>query len=225
MRTVDISRLVGHSVSLYSAKPLLFAGVGALLLPISVFERELRVFFVGDAVSLLLGQIVFAALTVAAARAGAGEHTSIFQCYQLALGKVPTLIELAVRQFGAAILLGVTIIGLPLAIRILVRWFFGTQAVMLRDLSAKDAISRSCSLVDGRWWQITGILLLIAVISTSSAIVFGGVDAGYSIPWLIRSLVWALCLAPVIATFWTLLFLALEEETTPAMLPKPATTT
>ena len=56
-------------------------------------------------------------------------------------------------------LLAITVIGIPWAIRLFVRWNFAIYAVMLNDQNAKAAISFSCDLVTGRWWQMAGLLL------------------------------------------------------------------
>ena len=131
------------------------------------------------------------------------------EAYRIALAKLRDLVEVSARQIGAAFLLTITVVGIPWAIRLFVRWNLGIYAVTLNDLNAKGAISFSCDLVAGRWWQVAGLLfatyapggiisltILILTQSTLSSAIFG--------------VIYSLVATPVIASFWTLLFLELR---------------
>ena len=172
--------------------------------------------------SLILGEVVFAALTIAAAAAYTDASPDFTQNYRAVLAKFWTLLELLFRLFGAALLLAITIVGIPLAVRTLVRWFFGTQAVMLNDLSAKDAISFSCRLVKGRWWQVAGTILLVSLGFASPYVVATVIWWPYSTASLITNSILSVAIGPLLAIFWTLLFLQLGERAAPVA---PATST
>lgn len=115
------------------------------------------------------------------------------------------------RQLGAILLLAITIVGIPLAIRIFVRWFLGTQGVVLRGLDAKDAISLSCHLAEGRWWRLALLMLLVPLLIAGpsiAAFLFLGYPGSLTV-----SIPLTFALAPLLGCFWTLLFLNLEERT------------
>ncbi|HSP54782.1 MAG TPA: hypothetical protein VLS25_04260 [Dehalococcoidia bacterium] len=159
-------------------------------------------------------QVVYAALVCAAASFADMTITAAadaLEAYRVALAKLRDIVELLLREAGAAILLAVTIIGIPRAIRLFVRWNFAIYAVILNDLNAKGAISFSCDLVAGRWWQVAGLLfatyapggiisltILILTQSTASSSIFG--------------VIYSLVATPLIASFWTLLFLELRGK-------------
>ena len=75
-----------------------------------------------------------------------------------------------VRAFAIVYVLLITVIGIPWAIRQLVRYQFLAQAVILDGSDGRAALRRSTELVRGRWWHtalLTGIfngLVLIATI-------------------------------------------------------------
>jgi hypothetical protein len=110
--------------------------------------------------------------------------------------------------------LAVTVIGIPWALRILVRWVFGTHAVVLNNLTAKEAISESCRLVEGRWWRIA--LVGLASSSWGAPVLALMVAQPYSIETVAIRIATGLTVTPILAIFWTLLFLRLQQ-TTPAL--------
>lgn len=163
---------------------------------------------------IIAQQVVYGALVLAVASfadATLSTAADVLQAYRIALGKLRDLVEVFARQIGAAFLLTITVVGIPWAIRLFVRWSFGIYAVVLNDLSAKDAISFSCDLVTGRWWQVTGLLLatfapggiisLLILLLTQSTLVS-----------LLFSVMYALVATPFYATFWTLQFLELRAS-------------
>lgn len=49
------------------------------------------------------------------------------------------------------------------AIRVGVRWWFGTQAIVLNNETPKEAISHSCRLVSGLGWQMFWTFVLLSI--------------------------------------------------------------
>ena len=161
--------------------------------------------------SFVLSQIVYAATVYASAKAASGDAPNAFASLRAALDRLGALLELAVRTFGSAFLLAITIAGIPLALRILVRWIFGTEAIMLRGSNAKGAISLSCMLATGRWWQLAGVILLFFLV-----IGLPNLTAPFLIDREVTVVGWmaaSVLISPVVGCFWTLLFLDLEERT------------
>ena len=62
-------------------------------------------------------------------------------------------------------LLAITIIGIPFAIYLGVRWGFYAQAVLIEEHSATNALRRSRELVKGAWWRVFGIILALILLA------------------------------------------------------------
>ena len=58
---------------------------------------------------------------------------------------------------GAAVLLSLVVIGIPILVFILIAWFFYVQAVMIEGKRPMEALSRSWDLVRGNWLRVLGI--------------------------------------------------------------------
>jgi len=167
---------------------------------------------VAGTVSVVVAGVGDAALIYASATAHSGGQPSVIQSYRFVIGKFMTLLELTLRTFGAFILLALTILGIPLAIRLLVRWFFGTYAVVLRDDNAKGAITHSCLLVTGRWWSVAAIVLLPVLLSGAVYVPLMIFWSPYSTFRVIAGGTFSLLWGPLAASFMTLVFLELEQS-------------
>lgn len=152
--------------------------------------------------ALVYAAASFTGMTVIAA-------ADVLEAYRTALRKLRDIVELLLREAGAALLLAITVIGIPWAVRLFVRWNFAVYAIILNDLNAKRAISFSCDLVTGRWWQIAG--LLVATSAPGAVIAFSFFFITQSpLPGLVLSVIFTLAASPLIVTFWTRLFLELR---------------
>ena len=65
-------------------------------------------------------------------------------------------------------MLDLTLVGLPIAVWLTIRWSLLAQAVVLEGESATGALRRSAGLVRGQWWRtasltvfVTGVALLL----------------------------------------------------------------
>ena len=58
-------------------------------------------------------------------------------------------------------LLQATVIGIPIAVWLLVRWSLFAQCIVFEDLSWQHALARSASLVRGHWLRVAAILLSV----------------------------------------------------------------
>lgn len=157
-------------------------------------------------------QVVYAALVYAGA--SFSDMTTIaaadtLEAYRTALRKLRDIVELFIREGVAASLLTITVVGIPWAVRLFVRWNFAIYAVVLNDVNAKGAISFSCDLVTGRWWQIAGLLFATSapgVLISLAVLLITQTTLTSAVFWVIYSLL----VTPLIATFWTLQFLELR---------------
>ncbi len=104
-----------------------------------------------------------------------------------------------------------SVIGIPVALWLLVRFQFLAQAVVIEDHSGRGALRRSSELVKGRWWHTALMVGLFNLLVSASALIVGllllVVAAGIPL-WLFSaliSLVYAL-IVPLAAVAQTLLF-------------------
>jgi len=119
-------------------------------------------------------------------------------------------------------LLLMTVIGIPVALWLLVRFQFLAQAVVTEDHDGRRALRRSAELVRGRWWHTAIMVGLFNLLVSASALIVGLLllVVADGIPlWLFSaliSLVYAL-IVPLAAVAVTLLFGdAVAESTGPA---------
>ena len=69
--------------------------------------------------------------------------------------------------------LAITIVGIPWAIRQLVRFQFLPQAVILEDADARQGLVRASELVAGRWWHTLGMTTIFHALVAASGLAFG----------------------------------------------------
>jgi hypothetical protein len=114
------------------------------------------------------------------------------------------------------VVLALTVVGIPLALWLGVRWLFVQDGMLLRGLGARDSLRWSAAIVRGHWWRTLGRATLLAAIAIAAGPlvgiamifftslppslvnIFGSIIFALAVPWL------------VIARF--LLYLDLEER-------------
>jgi hypothetical protein len=223
--------------------PLLLLGV--VFIPLSVlgslldaadgsFERSGATLRVGGLHTLAVyvaTVFVFAATTLYVDARSHGAPIRVAEAWRRTLRRAGTLAWLVVRVTLIALLLAITIVGIPFAIRYLVRAVLSPQACVLEGLSAKDAIARSGRLVRGRFWSVLVFGGLVYLVGTAVGPLAGGIlIAATPLPVWLANLVAALIHAfalPFVGVVLTLLFydrrLAGEApEAQPAPVPAPA---
>ena len=94
----------------------------------------------------------------------------------------------------------IIIVGILFAIYFATRWAFYTQAVMVEETSATNALRRSGELVKGAWWRVFGIMVAILLIYlmielillTSSTLIFAlsGIASEIDLLEVIRRTIW-----------------------------------
>jgi hypothetical protein len=113
--------------------------------------------------------------------------------------------------------LGITLIGIPLAIWLGVRWALVQQQIVFHDASIDGAFRGSARLLQGRWLRALRPVLLFGLIgSIGPALHFALLFTAPAPVWadLIGAVVFAL-LTPYVALGYTLLFLDLEGRAEP----------
>jgi membrane-anchored glycerophosphoryl diester phosphodiesterase (GDPDase) len=129
------------------------------------------------------------------------------------LGRLGDLLLAGLRVLIPVLLLSVTIVGIPFAIYLSVRWAFVSQAVVIENQSPREAVSLSSRIVEGHWWRTFGIILVIVLLSS---IVSGVVSLVLSpvaiVAATLANSVVAVVVTPFAAGANTLLFFDLQSR-------------
>ncbi|MBV9338450.1 MAG: hypothetical protein JO262_19660 [Solirubrobacterales bacterium] len=131
------------------------------------------------------------------------------------------------------ILIAVTIIGIPFAIRKFVDWRFAQQEILFEDRTIREAMRASTRLVRGRWWRTAWIVIVFSILGQIPGPILGFALLFTTVPTtttnILGSVVFAL-LTPYVGIGRTLLYLDLEARkvteavpTRPTVAPAPAT--
>lgn len=81
-----------------------------------------------------------------------------------AQANIGALVGAALRAAMIALLLSLTIIGIPFAIYRFIRWIFLGQVIMVEGKRGEEVLARSAELVSGRWWNTFGRLIVVGLV-------------------------------------------------------------
>ena len=176
----DAARTYAANVRLFLAVGATFAVLGVLIagLQYLVFRvsglsslvdsfgssnalTETVVLGFGFVLNLLGLAIVQAACARAVVELDANGRASALQAYDATRRRLAPLLGGLVLAALAVAVLDLTLIGLPIAIWLAIRWSLLAQAVALDDESARGSLRRSVSLVRGRWWRAGSLTFLV----------------------------------------------------------------
>lgn len=184
---------------LYGENLGMFAAMGAIFLPVAVVTGVIQwVLFhltaIGSFVALdghggaataflalvtgavgaaLASVITTAAVAFALREIDAGRAVNAMGAFHAAFERLRALLGAAARQYAAAVLLTITVVGLPFAIGRYVRWSLFAEACALEDRTAGGSLRRSAELVRGRWWRTFGFSALVIVLTAISGPLLG----------------------------------------------------
>ena len=184
---------------LYGNNLTLFVAMGAIFVPVAVVTAAIQwaLFHLtemgslvaldgrGGAVTAFLalvtggvGAAMASVITTAAVafslgEIDAGRRASPPDGYRAAFERWRTLLGAAATQYVVAILLSITVIGLPFAIGRYVRWSLFAEACGLEGGTARESLRRSAELVARRWWRTFGFSALVIVLAALSGPVLG----------------------------------------------------
>lgn len=215
--------IVRASVALYRRHPVAFAAVGLTYLPLAALAAGVGAVagwlpFLGDVVSAssngggiarsimstLIGGfatvavfvVVISAIAAMVDDIAAGAAASPRHAYARVGGRFRELLAGLLRAYAIVIALLVIVVGLPWAIRQMVRYQFLPQTVVLDGDDGRRGLERSSQLVRGRWWHT---LLFVGVVY--GAITSSGVVVGLLLLLTLTSLpLWLISLLATIVT-------------------------
>jgi len=181
----DLGEIIQAALHLYGQHPLPLVSIAAIVIPLGIAsaafqsaiddEVAMTLVVIGVGVLQFVANVVASAGIVAALQSGdAGEPVEFAAACDAAFARLGTLIGATLRALGIILLLAITIVGIPWAVRQAVRWFFVSQAIMIDDTGVVGATDRSAEVVIGSWWRTFGIALVIGLIGAiPSAILYG----------------------------------------------------
>jgi hypothetical protein len=229
------ARTYGANVGLFLAVGAIFVVLGVLLagLQYLVFRigglsslvdslgsanwfTETVVLGFGLAVNVLALTIVQATCARAVVDLDANGHASAMHAYRATLRRLaPLLGGLVLAAFAIAVL-DLTLIGLPIAIWLTIRWSLLAQAVALDDEGAVGSLHRSARLVRRQWLRtasltvlVTGIGLLLGPL-VGTLLLFA-TNASFDVVNLVSDVVYAVSL-PFAAIATTYLYFDLVSR-------------
>ena len=145
-----------------------------------------------------------------------GRPITLRLAYRLALGKLWALTRTTLVQIVVALVLLLSIIGIPWFFKLLVGGALSVQEVVIDQGAGASARRSSRKLVKGNWWRVAALLFALYIMGVASAPVIGFAfllfaSASPNLVNLIGSLVYALTL-PYIGVATTLLYFDLQAR-------------
>lgn len=111
----------------------------------------------------LLALLVGPAVIRATADAREGRAPSIQASFRAALHALPRTVSALALSGLATLGLSLTVIGIPIAVYLGVRWAFVSQAAVLAEAAAGRALGTSFAVTRGAWWRTVVTLSLLAL--------------------------------------------------------------
>jgi hypothetical protein len=239
----DGGQILRAARRIYGGNLRLFIGIGLIFVPVSLVFSALQYVLLrltglrdvvavagrGNLVSAFAGLLVgalgvlIASVIVGAAVAAAldgldaGRSVRPWPAYRRAFDRLGELAGAVVGEVVLVVLLLLSVVGIPLAVHLLVRWAFVAQTAVIEEHPARAALARSAELVRGRWWRVFGITATVNVLAVLSGPVVGvtvlltATSASLDAINVIGSLVYMFTI-PLAAVAITLLYFDLVER-------------
>ena len=130
----------------------------------SLSTGNMALMFIPLTATTLIAILVVGALSYASAEVFLGRTITVGTAYQHAMQKFMPLFACYMIYIIVCALLGVTCIGLPFSIYLLVRWSQYSLPILIEDNTTMNALKRSGELVKNTWWRVCGIMLAMIII-------------------------------------------------------------
>ncbi len=122
----------------------------------------------GIATWIFMPALVTAMHVVAVQDLGHGRAPTIGHSLRVALGLFPA-VALVLVLYGLGVAGGFVLLIVP-GVWLATRWYFGLQAAVVEGARGRAALRRSAELVDGSWWRVFGITLLVGIVTAMFAL-------------------------------------------------------
>jgi hypothetical protein len=217
-------QILSASASMYVRHPLIFLGLGLLLIPIALVTAFLQwlalegldvfdfvttgevaggsafvALVIGTTLALLSLGLVQAAAACALVELDGGRPVHALKAYAEALRRIRPLLGASAVFVVVWIVLSATIFLIPVAVWIAIRWCLLAPVAALEKDRAQGVLSRSRELVRRRWLRTASLVGLSAAISLSLGPLLGAllifvVDAPLAVLNLVAGIVYAAAL-------------------------------
>ena len=115
-------------------------------------------------VIFVLQQLVTGGAVVYLDETDKGNTISPADALDRAQANLGPLIGATLRAAIIVLLFCITLIGIPWGIYRAVRWVFLAQVIMIEGKRGEEVLARSAELVQGRWWNTLGRLVVVALV-------------------------------------------------------------
>ncbi len=191
-------QILAAAARMYVKRMSLFVGIGLLFLPISVIVTSFQALFlrtssvagidteaesggilvllvlaIGAALTLLGLALVQAATARALVEIDEGRTIGPLRAYRLALASIGPLLGAIAIAVVAVSLLSTSLILIPIAIWLTVRWALIVPAVELEDRSAIGALRRSGRLVRLEWLKVASLIVVGGALALAAGPLIG----------------------------------------------------
>jgi hypothetical protein len=102
-----------------------------------------------------------------------GETISFRQALQLTIDRAGGLLKAIGLMAVVTVALATIVLTLPVAIWLLVRWCFVSQATVLDDADTRGALKASSNAVRGRWWRIALVNVSLFIVACAPGVLVG----------------------------------------------------
>jgi hypothetical protein len=239
-------QLLRSAARLYQRNVALFLGIGLVVIPVGFLEAAAQWalftppyvdtvsrFFadrlavkaaialaVGNVASSLVYWFVGCLTTGAVSRLEDGLSSSRLADYRAILGRVPQLIIPRLKALAIIVLLALSVVGIPWAIRNGVRWTFIEETILLDGAPPQQARNVSARAVDGRWWHTFFCLAALGLLGYGLGPALGFallLATPFSVAWInvVSALVFTL-VGPFVFICQALIYFDLTTPATPA---------
>lgn len=178
---MDVGRIVDWALRIYRLQFPAFFLIACVTIPFNLLGGVLLTVLLptspaaGDAPRYVLYAVVLlagfyvnylasAAIAFSVDGLDRNQPVDFSRAYDAVFARIVPLTRAIVHVLTPVLLLWVTTIGIPLAIWLSVRWLLLEQVVMIDGATGQDAPARSARLVQGSWWRILGIWLLLVLL-------------------------------------------------------------
>lgn len=207
-------QIVATSFKLYGRNKRLFWALGAIAIPIVGGTQALGnwlggisggggllmglsdlVLGVGRPVALAL---VSALVIVTIRGLAQGDPASVRDALGGTRDRFWRVVIAKLLSLAGVVLLTLTVIGIPFAIRFLITWTFVQQEVLFTDRSIRGSFRASNDLVRGHWWRTVRTIVPLILVLTITGPVFGLALIFTPLPLLVVNLIGSVVYALVI---------------------------
>ena len=167
-------------------------------------------------IGLVANLISVMSIIVGSAQFANDEKISPVTCINYSLSRLVKLILLSMFLIGLFIvpfILSLLLIGIPILIYLIIRWYFALPSMVLDNTGITQSIQKSWDLVDKRWWTTFGTGVVILILMTIPTFALNLISSNLNSSFII--LILDTCISTIVSPFQAiatgLYFLSLKK--------------